>query len=187
MQMSGFACALLCQLLLLAGASRSILRSAPDVASRVAAEYQQNIQIHDGFLSQEQQDIEQEKEVMGHRTRALATGKWVVALDHDEKTKMLVQMRAGTSQPSIRDPCSSISCGSLVCPAGFVPTSVEGHCCPYCVNPNIKIEPEVQGATGGSGGVASAFCKDVWCFPTMCARPLQNPSTTNGQCCPICP
>merc|ERR1719197_1608913 len=51
----------------------------------------------------------------------------------------------------------SITCGSLSCPAGFSEESVPGHCCPYCVNPNIVLEREAVGATGSHGGKASAM------------------------------
>merc|ERR1719231_1431114 len=81
---------------------------------------------------------------------------------------MLLQIRGTTSQP-IKDPCGSITCGALKCPAGFTETKFDGHCCPYCYNPDIKVEALVTGATGETGGKPSTFCKDVWCFPT-CAR-----------------
>eukprot|EP00435_Cladocopium_sp_Y103_P033964 s336_g8.t1 len=81
--------------------------------------------------------------------------KQVLALDHDGQTKMLIQV-----QSSGTGPCDAIKCADpLTCPGGFQATKVEGHCCqrlsegPYCVNPNIKIEPEVTGATGKAGGV----------------------------------
>merc|ERR1719240_1114614 len=71
---------------------------------------------------------------------------WVVALDKDMKTKMLVQR--DTSKPAflsgIKDPCAGITCGALECPAGFSEEEVEGHCCPYCVNPDIKLEQPSQ-------------------------------------------
>ena len=62
-----------------------------------------------------------------------------------------------------------------------------GHCCPYCVNPNIKLEAAITGATGSNGGKASTFCPKVWCFPTACTKALSNPTTTNGACCATCP
>mmetsp|Transcript_43648 Transcript_43648/g.124489 ORF Transcript_43648/g.124489 Transcript_43648/m.124489 type:complete len:190 (-) Transcript_43648:124-693(-) len=165
------------------------LRSAPDVADRVAAESHEDIEIHEGFASQEKRDIQEEQRVRADKSMsAVSTGKWVVALDRDLRTKMLVQVRVNTSQPSIKDPCATIKCAaSLSCPAGFVVTSIPGHCCPYCVNPNIKLEKEIKGATGATGGTSSTFCKDVWCFPTLCLKPQTNPSTTNGQCCSVCP
>jgi len=161
------------------------LRTAPDVATRVAEETAENIQIHDGFLSQEQKDVEQEKKVKSDKDlSALQTGNWVVALDHNLKTKMLVQVKGEVSK---KDPCASIECAAnLKCPAGFSVTEVPGHCCPYCVNPDIKVEAAVTGATGSNGGKASTFCDDVWCFPTMCATTETAPSTTNGQCCGVC-
>mmetsp|Transcript_26099 Transcript_26099/g.49986 ORF Transcript_26099/g.49986 Transcript_26099/m.49986 type:complete len:190 (-) Transcript_26099:81-650(-) len=165
-----------------------LLRAGPDVAAEVAAEAAQNIQVHDGFLSQEHDDVEKENELKAQKTMsALSTGKWVYALDRDLKTPMLIQEHLNNTQPAIKDPCGGITCGSLKCPAGFTVTDIEGHCCSYCVNPNIKVPKAVEGATGKAGGVASTFCQDVWCFPTMCSKPEQNPTTTNGQCCPVCP
>jgi len=112
-----------------------------------------------------------------------ATATSFVALDSDLKTTMLVQKVSG-----ITDPCSGITCAAnLKCPAGFTVTEVEGHCCPYCVNPNIKLEAAITGATGTNGGKASTFCPKVWCFPTMCTKAASNPTTTNGQCCTTCP
>merc|ERR1719271_2069418 len=60
---------------------------------------------------------------------------------------MLVQIHEKASQP-IKDPCSSITCGALKCPAGFTKTLFDGHCCEYCYNPDIKIEALVKGAEG---------------------------------------
>eukprot|EP00746_Dinoflagellata_sp_MGD_P072382 gnl/MRDRNA2_/MRDRNA2_29384_c0_seq2.p2 gnl/MRDRNA2_/MRDRNA2_29384_c0~~gnl/MRDRNA2_/MRDRNA2_29384_c0_seq2.p2 ORF type:complete len:123 (-),score=20.52 gnl/MRDRNA2_/MRDRNA2_29384_c0_seq2:13-381(-) len=87
------------------------------------------------------------------------------------------------------NPCAGIKahCGELVCPGGSKKVTYAGHCCPYCVNPNIKLADLVTGATGEHGGKASTFCKDVWCFPTLCEKPETSPTTTNGQCCPACP
>mmetsp|Transcript_1975 Transcript_1975/g.3699 ORF Transcript_1975/g.3699 Transcript_1975/m.3699 type:complete len:149 (+) Transcript_1975:73-519(+) len=112
----------------------------------------------------------------------LAQGKAVVALDKDMRTQMLVQVNS-----SIVDPCEGITCGALECPTGFQATEVEGHCCSYCVNPNIKIEPPVTGASGEFGGKESSFCPDVWCFPTMCEKEEVLATTDNGQCCGECP
>merc|ERR1719499_2595088 len=104
------------------------------------------------------------------------------------KTRMLVRAsKHGRKAPEIKDPCGGIACGALSCPAGFSATEVAGHCCPYCVNPDIKVEAAVTGATGSNGGKASTFCDDVWCFPTLCTKPVSNPSDANGQCCPTCP
>merc|ERR1719163_454991 len=140
------------------------LKTAPDVAAQVASESQQNIQIHDVFASQEQKSAEQEK---------------TVKADKD--------LRSFVQKKGIKDPCASITCaGSLKCPAGFLVESVEGHCCPYCVNPNIKIEPKVKGATGTNGGEPSTFCDAVWCFPTMCTGTETAATTTNGLCCNKC-
>merc|ERR1719236_366762 len=83
----------------------------------------------------------------------ISKGKFAVVLDKDMKTQMLVQIREKASQP-IKDPCGSITCGTLKCPAGFAETTFEGHCCPYCYNPDIKIEALVKGATGEHGGKA---------------------------------
>jgi len=105
----------------------------------------------------------------------------VVALDKDMKTAMLVAVQRQV------DPCGSIECGALRCPGGFTEEKVAGHCCGYCVNPNIKVEAAVKGASGEFGGKPSTFCNDVWCFPTMCTKEHNNPTTTNGQCCPACP
>eukprot|EP00747_Dinoflagellata_sp_TGD_P128899 gnl/TRDRNA2_/TRDRNA2_174603_c1_seq76.p2 gnl/TRDRNA2_/TRDRNA2_174603_c1~~gnl/TRDRNA2_/TRDRNA2_174603_c1_seq76.p2 ORF type:complete len:160 (+),score=48.69 gnl/TRDRNA2_/TRDRNA2_174603_c1_seq76:73-552(+) len=141
------------------------LKTAPDVAAEVAQESQQNLQIHDVFASQEQKSAEQEKTVKA-----------------DKDLRSFVQQKKG-----IKDPCASIKCAAdLKCPAGFLVESVEGHCCPYCVNPNIKVEDLVKGATGTNGGEPSTFCDDVWCFPTMCTGTETTPTTTNGLCCPKC-
>jgi len=90
--------------------------------------------------------------------------------------------------PSITNPCDKIECGPLQCPGGFTQQSVPGHCCPYCVNPDIKIEKVYNGPTGEAGGQPSPIptCKDVWCFPTLCTGTETAPTTTNGQCCPRC-
>merc|ERR1719158_144342 len=144
------------------------LRSAsgPDVSAEVARESQQNIQIHDGFQAQEQKDAQTVSEVHANQD--------------------LSQLQQGTK--GIKDPCEGISCAAnLKCPAGFSVTEVEGHCCPYCVNPNIKLAAAITGATGTNGGKASTFCPKVWCFPTMCTKAISNPTSTNGLCCPACP
>eukprot|EP00933_Yihiella_yeosuensis_P040172 TRINITY_DN343_c0_g1_i2.p1 TRINITY_DN343_c0_g1~~TRINITY_DN343_c0_g1_i2.p1 ORF type:complete len:153 (+),score=49.53 TRINITY_DN343_c0_g1_i2:78-536(+) len=108
-------------------------------------------------------------------------GQKVVALDHDGKTQMLLEVKA--SGPA----CEKITCkDGLVCPPGFKVTKVDGHCCPYCINPDITIEPEVTGAVGKAGGKASTFCDNVWCFPTMCNGEEENPTSSNGMCCPKC-
>ena len=41
------------------------------------------------------------------------------------------------------------------------PKQVPGHCCPYCVNPNIGFEAPVEGATGKYGGKKSVECPNV--------------------------
>ena len=122
------------------------------------------------------------------RTLDLKKGKFVVALDRDMHTKMLVQTNVEQKKSKIVDPCAEITCGSpLQCPAGFLIEEVPGHCCPYCVNPNIKVEDIVTGPTGEHGGTESTFCADVWCFPSLCLKPETAPTTTNGLCCPSCP
>jgi hypothetical protein len=125
-------------------------------------------------------------------TKAASDSKLAVALDKDMKTKMVVKVQPKDKKTSflsgIKDPCAGITCASnLKCPAGFSSTEIEGHCCPYCVNPNIKIEAAITGATGSNGGKASTFCPKVWCFPTLCTKAISNPTTTNGACCPTCP
>eukprot|EP00933_Yihiella_yeosuensis_P009189 TRINITY_DN114_c0_g1_i1.p1 TRINITY_DN114_c0_g1~~TRINITY_DN114_c0_g1_i1.p1 ORF type:complete len:134 (+),score=31.92 TRINITY_DN114_c0_g1_i1:100-501(+) len=103
------------------------------------------------------------------------------ALDKDKRTEMLVLIeKKGTG------PCDKISCGKLTCPQGFETKLVEGHCCPYCISPDIKIEKEITGATGETGGKLSAFCEGVWCFPTLCAKEEVTPTIDNGQCCNEC-
>mmetsp|Transcript_1332 Transcript_1332/g.2507 ORF Transcript_1332/g.2507 Transcript_1332/m.2507 type:complete len:188 (+) Transcript_1332:81-644(+) len=174
--------------LLLSHAAATRLRVDPNLEARVAAESQQNIQIHDGFLSQEKSDNDEVAQVKANKDfSALSLGHWVVGLDRDLKTQMLIQTQTNSSLPAIKDACGGITCGNLQCPAGFAATKIDGHCCPYCVNPDIKVEAAVTGATGSSGGKASTFCADVWCFPTMCTKGEVNPTTTNGQCCPTCP
>uniref|UniRef100_A0A7S3TP27 Uncharacterized protein n=1 Tax=Strombidinopsis acuminata TaxID=141414 RepID=A0A7S3TP27_9SPIT len=183
-------------LIALVGAAGALkVDSSPDVSAQVAEEARENIQIHDGFLSQEQKDAEEVKAVKANKAlsaldlretvavQGLPAGEWTMALDKGMKTQMLVQVKT----PVIKDPCGGITCGALTCPGGFAVTEVEGHCCPYCVNPAIKVESAITGATGSAGGKASTFCQDVWCFPTMCAKAIANPSASNGQCCPVCP
>merc|ERR1711924_532700 len=91
------------------------------------------------------------------RTRDLARdimdGKVAVALDRNMKSQILVQIKGS---PEFSDPCGPIGgCGALRCPAGFVETEEPGHCCPYCVNPNIKIDDIVTGPRGVAGGKPS--------------------------------
>eukprot|EP00933_Yihiella_yeosuensis_P005157 TRINITY_DN109619_c0_g1_i1.p1 TRINITY_DN109619_c0_g1~~TRINITY_DN109619_c0_g1_i1.p1 ORF type:complete len:136 (+),score=34.72 TRINITY_DN109619_c0_g1_i1:126-533(+) len=102
------------------------------------------------------------------------------ALDKDAKTQMLVLVEKSAT------PCDKIKCGKLECPSGFATKLVEGHCCPYCISPDIKIEKEITGATGETGGKLSAFCEGVWCFPTLCAKEEVTPTIDNGQCCNEC-
>jgi len=89
-------------------------------------------------------------------------------------------------QPDIKDPCGSVTCGELQCPGGFTPVKKEGHCCPYCENPNIKLERAVNGPSGAHGGKPSPTCADIWCFPTLCTGTQTAPTTTNKLCCPRC-
>ena len=137
--------------------------NAPDVAARVAEETQENMHISDGFAAQEAQDEKTESQVKANKD-----------------LKSMAQM-------SIVDPCESITCGALKCPVGFKVEEVAGHCCPYCVNPDIDISTAPTGASGSTGGVASTFCPKVWCFPTMCDKPEQNPNQASGECCARCP
>merc|ERR1719473_843818 len=107
-------------------------RTGPDVSDQVSMDAQDNIHISDGFVREEQGDIQAEN--------ALKASKDLSALQ-------------------IRDPCAGIPCAAnLQCPAGFTATKVEGHCCAYCVNPDIKLEAAVTGASGSSGGKPSTFC-----------------------------
>lgn len=171
--------------LLLASAGAIKINTAPDVAERVAMESQENLQIHDGFKDQETKDIQKEKQVKADKdlSALLQTRNYVAALDKDMKTQIFLEV----VHQGIVDPCESISCaGSLKCPAGFTVESVPGHCCPYCVNPNIEIPPEITGATGSHGGKISTFCPKVFCFPTMCSGTETQPTTTNGACCSSC-
>jgi len=171
---------------LLASVSAIKIQTAPDVSALVAEESAENIQIHDGFQTQENQDVKKEKQVKADRDLSalqlmMKEGSWMVALEKDMKTEMLVQVGG------IKDPCESIPCaGSLKCPSGFQPESIPGHCCDYCVNPNIEVKPEVTGATGSHGGKISTFCPKVFCFPTMCSSTATAATTTNGQCCGVC-
>eukprot|EP00933_Yihiella_yeosuensis_P046790 TRINITY_DN423_c0_g1_i1.p1 TRINITY_DN423_c0_g1~~TRINITY_DN423_c0_g1_i1.p1 ORF type:complete len:145 (-),score=39.90 TRINITY_DN423_c0_g1_i1:181-615(-) len=109
-------------------------------------------------------------------------GQKVVALDHDGKTQMLLGVSSHVSGPA----CEKISCANPTCPPGFQATTVDGHCCPYCINPDLTIAPEITGATGSNGGSKSAFCENVWCFPTMCKGEEKMPRQDNGMCCPKC-
>eukprot|EP00928_Gymnodinium_smaydae_P061662 TRINITY_DN45697_c0_g1_i1.p1 TRINITY_DN45697_c0_g1~~TRINITY_DN45697_c0_g1_i1.p1 ORF type:complete len:190 (+),score=37.05 TRINITY_DN45697_c0_g1_i1:69-572(+) len=146
--------------------------SAPDVSSKVTQESRQNIQIHDGFMSQEEKDVEEEQKIR-----------------HDPDMSALQTSRSSHEGHlrGVVDPCAGIQCAaSLTCPAGFSVTKSAGHCCPYCVNPDVKLEAAVTGASGKSGGKPSTTCKDVWCFPTMCTGTEVAPTTTNGKCCATC-
>ncbi|CAK0853741.1 unnamed protein product, partial [Prorocentrum cordatum] len=183
-------------LLLVAAASgtRVARRNAPDVDAKVAAEARENIQIHDGFLSQEKKDEKDESEVRHNKDRAERGGpeqQRQVGRRSRPRPEDADAGAGGGSPPRLQgstDPCGSITCAaSLVCPGTFKVESLPGHCCPYCVNPDVKLESAVTGATGSSGGKASVFCENVWCFPTMCTKALSEPSTTNGQCCAACP
>lgn len=171
---------------LLASAGAIKIQTAPDVSARVAEESAENIQIHDSFVTQEDVDVKKEKQVKADKDLSalqltMKEGSWLTALDKDLKTTILVQVGG------IKDPCESIPCaGSLKCPSGFQPESIPGHCCDYCVNPNIEVKPEVTGATGSHGGKISTFCPKVFCFPTMCSTTETSATTTNGQCCGVC-
>eukprot|EP00928_Gymnodinium_smaydae_P021086 TRINITY_DN1819_c0_g1_i1.p3 TRINITY_DN1819_c0_g1~~TRINITY_DN1819_c0_g1_i1.p3 ORF type:complete len:188 (-),score=50.89 TRINITY_DN1819_c0_g1_i1:57-548(-) len=155
-------------LLPLASAVVKVRRDSPsDVAEEVAREAAQNIHISDNFQGMEDTDVQAEKKIKAN--------------------KYLSQLQLGGQAPTIKDPCGGITCGPLNCPAGFTATKTEGHCCSYCVNPNVKLEAAVTGATGSSGGKPSTFCDKVWCFPTLCTKPVVAATTTNGQCCDKCP
>eukprot|EP00928_Gymnodinium_smaydae_P021087 TRINITY_DN1819_c0_g1_i2.p2 TRINITY_DN1819_c0_g1~~TRINITY_DN1819_c0_g1_i2.p2 ORF type:complete len:195 (-),score=42.28 TRINITY_DN1819_c0_g1_i2:118-621(-) len=149
-------------------AAVKVKRDSPsDVAAEVARQTAQNIHISDDFKGMEDTDVQAEKRIKAN--------------------KDLSALQLGQSAPAVKDPCGGITCGPLNCPAGFVATKTEGHCCSYCVNPDIKLEVAVTGATGSSGGKPSTFCDKVWCFPTLCQKPLVTATTTNGQCCDKCP
>merc|ERR1740130_1247998 len=115
--------------LALAGAVNLRSASAPDVSDEVARETQQNIQIHDGFQSQEDKDAQIVSEVRAdHELSQLQTSTvdWVVALDKDMKTKMLVQ-KTSVLLAGVKDPCGGITCAAnLKCPAGFSSQTVAG-------------------------------------------------------------
>merc|ERR1719254_399373 len=103
----------------LPGAAAGKLRTAPDVASKVAAEKQEDIHIHDGFASQETEDKKVVAAVKANKALSAIDigGPWVVALDRDLKTKMLVQVTAKAARPvgkalPIKDPCSGIPCAA---------------------------------------------------------------------------
>ncbi|CAE7200645.1 FKBP9 [Symbiodinium sp. KB8] len=113
---------------------------------------------------------------------SLLAGNAVVGMDQDMRTKMLVQVKA---MDAIVDACEDVVCGELKCPSGFTATKYDGHCCAYCVNPDIKIEPKIVGATGKFGAEESDVCPYVWCFPTMCEKEEIMPTEENGQCCPV--
>merc|ERR1719159_2233834 len=89
----------------------------------------------------------------------LKKGNWAVALDRNGKTQMLIMLKQklapGLALP--KDPCANMECGELECPGGFSVQPAEGHCCPYCVNPDLKIERIITGPTGEFGGKYSVF------------------------------
>merc|ERR1719463_739460 len=129
--------------------------------------------------------------VEGLLTMRQPSGKnWVVALDRDMKTKMLVQLKSKqTLAPDLalpKDPCANLECEPLECPGGFTVTEAEGHCCPYCTNPELSIDRIIKGPSGEFGGKLSVFCKNVWCFPTMCSQAEEMPTGGNDSgtvCC----
>ena len=130
------------------------------------------------------EDTENTDETLDTFPVSLLNGNAVVGMDQDRQTKMLVQLKASEA---IVDACEDVVCGELKCPTGFTATKYDGHCCAYCVNPAIKIEPKIVGATGKFGAAESDMCPYVWCFPTMCEEEEIMPTTDNGQCCPVCP
>lgn len=102
-----------------------------------------NIDIHDPFQSQEQEDVQKRQQVKQSKDMLavqlsgihLTAGMWVLALGHYLETKMLRQVGANISLFELKDPCSNILCaGNLKCPAGFTTTTVPGHRCAYCMN-----------------------------------------------------
>merc|ERR1719335_2179763 len=118
------------------------------------------------------------------------------------KTKMLVMLKTDSAQkqslaPGLalpKDPCANMECEELECPATFQIQEAEGHCCPYCVNPDLKIKRIITGPTGEFGGKYSVFCRNTMCFPTMCTQAETMPSGRSDaggneegtQCCPEC-
>jgi len=127
-------------------------------------------------------------EIKARREAEIAGLKEAQTILESETALVQVSAKHALRGRGIKDPCASITCAAnLKCPAGFTVTEVDGHCCPYCVNPNIKLEAAITGATGSNGGKASTFCPKVWCFPTACTKALSNPTTTNGACCATCP
>ena len=72
----------------------------------------------------------------------------MVGMDQDRHTKMLVQVKA---TDGIVDACEDVVCGELKCPTGFTATKYDGHCCAYCVNPDIKIELDAPEETYAKG------------------------------------
>eukprot|EP00927_Polykrikos_kofoidii_P029443 TRINITY_DN2546_c0_g1_i1.p1 TRINITY_DN2546_c0_g1~~TRINITY_DN2546_c0_g1_i1.p1 ORF type:complete len:190 (+),score=23.06 TRINITY_DN2546_c0_g1_i1:68-571(+) len=139
-----------------------------NVSAEVEKETQVDFQIHDSFQTLENEDVDKQREIEASRDFAA------------------IQIGKVGSQRSTGGPCSAVTCGVLQCPGGFIATKLEGHCCPYCVNPKVKVEAAINGATGASGGVQSTFCPDVWCFPTLCTKPTTAPTTSNGLCCESC-
>merc|ERR1719387_948860 len=61
--------AFLCCLVATSGVAKDVrlMQTAPDVASKVAQESQENIQIHDQFLAEEKKDITKEKQVKANK------------------------------------------------------------------------------------------------------------------------
>merc|ERR1719313_2751199 len=95
-----------CAVAIFAVATALQLQIAPDVSEKVAQEARENIQIHDGFTAQEKKDDDVQKKVKadkGLSALQFEEGRWVMALDRDMKTKMLIQFKHAA--PSIKDPC----------------------------------------------------------------------------------
>ena len=55
-----------------------------------------------------------------------------------------------------------------------------GHCCPYCVNPEIGFEAPVEGATGKYGGKKSVECPNVPAGPHLLKMQARTKSGTHG-------
>ena len=75
----------------------------------------------------------------------------------------LSQLQLGSVARGIHDPCSGITCAAnLKCPTGFSVTKVAGHCCPYCVNPDIKVEAAMIMWAGDSGRIELGWRWGWW-------------------------
>jgi hypothetical protein len=143
------------------------------------------------YVKEDPEDVEEKMEKLGpilEKLKGLNPNMFGgVANAAELVAKKASQEDSFLQGPTISDPCSTVKCGNLVCPTGFLIENVKGHCCPYCTNPNIKVGKKITGPTGSHGGKASVTCPDVFCFPTLCSTDTTAPTTTNGLCCPTCP